>query len=108
MKRLTLGVNGTTLTFPKFGRKIRLSAVHVVAAAGAVTLAILNGAGVAAFVTTVTAGASATFANAFSVTNTDLEQIPPDLWIEETDDIRLTFAAATVSAVVVSYQEKGE
>jgi len=73
-----------------------------------VTLEILDGAGVVAFVAKVGATSNATFANAFSVLNTDLEQIPPDLWIEETDDVRLTFAAATVSDVVVSYQEKGE
>jgi len=105
VKRLTLGVNGTTLTFPKFGRKVRLSAIHVVTPNGTVTLTVLDGVGAPAAIFVCTAVTSATFANAFSTTNTDIEQIPPDLWIEETDIVRLTFAGATVSDVVVSYQE---
>jgi len=108
MKRLTLGANGTALTFPKFGRKVRISAVHVATWVGNVNFQVLDAAGAIAFDQQVAAAAAATFANAFSVGYTEIGQIPPDLWIEETDDVRLTFAGATVSNVVVSYQEKGE
>jgi len=106
MKRMTLGVAGTTLTFPKFGRKVRISAIHVVACSVNVSLEILNGAGVTAVAFFLGATTSATFANAVSITNTDLAQIPDDLWIDETDDVRLTFAGPTTSEIVVSYEEE--
>lgn len=94
-----------SLTLPKFGRRVRICAVHVVSTAQLITLSVVDGSGTIALNFECQGAIYATFAvGSFSVSNNQIQSIPPDLIIEETDNVTLSAAAAVTSDVVVSYE----
>jgi len=88
---------------------VRLAMVHVESAAFGVQLVVKDGGGNTAAIFDSTATTYATFADAVSITNPALGQIPPDLIIEETDVVQLVAVGGVfATTAVVSYEEYEE
>jgi len=108
MERLTLAFVGTTLDFPNFGKRVRISLVAVQANGGEdIDLRLLDGAGEIAYLIqgSITLTSTVFAVGCGSGSGTNVRPLPPDFIVEETDRVRLTAGGAIATSVVVSFVE---
>jgi len=103
VRKIALNLNGTSLTLPKFGRRIRIQTINCSAAsaAGPNFVTIKDGAGNESFFSTGTA----TFNSGFEDAASNAGTLPSNCEIEETDVVEFTTGAPVTGVLVVTYEE---
>jgi len=112
LKRLSLGIDGTTLNVPVLSNPIRISAIGVPnSGAAAIEVLLLDGIGQAAARLNSSAAATGVF---FAVqvggdgAGNLLANIPPDFILNTTETLQINASAAIVSPVIFSYEDLTE
>jgi len=109
VKRITLGINGTTLNVPVLASAIRVNAISIPGSGAAtIELLLLDGAGATAF---RTAGATA-LGVCFAVgvigdgTGNIIGSIPQDFIVNDKETLQINASAAIVSDVILSFEDE--